>query len=71
MSTADIHHIYAPMLAVVDLVVSDDGAAVCPDLDSRQGVAVDVVPLDEASAVAEYVDSSLVPVINGVAPACK
>ena len=57
------------MLSVVDLVVPDDRAAVCPDLDPCQRVAVDVVPLDEASAVAEYVHAPLVAIINGVAPA--
>lgn len=41
-----IYHIDAAVLAVVDLVVAHDGAAVGPDLDSRQGVAVDVVALD-------------------------
>ena len=65
----DPHHVYAPVLPVVDLVVPDDGAAVGADLDPGQGVAVDVVALDEAPAVAEDVDSALVPVVDGVAPA--
>ena len=57
------------MLPVVDLVVPDDGAAVGADLDPCQGVAVDVVALDEAPAVTEDVDSPLVAVVDGVAPA--
>ena len=57
------------MLPVVDLVVPDDGAAVGADLDACQRVAVDVVALYEAPAVAEDVDSTLVPVEDGVAPA--
>lgn len=56
------------MLAVVDLVVPDNGTAVCPDLDSCQGIAIDVVSFDEASAVPEYINATLVAVENGVAP---
>lgn len=56
------------MLAIVDLVVSHYGTAVCPDLDPRQGVAIDVVSFDETSAVAENINASLVAVENGVAP---
>lgn len=63
-----IYHIDAAMLAIVDLVVSDDGAAVRPDLDSCQGVAVDVVSFDEASAIPENINSTLVAIKNGIAP---
>lgn len=56
------------MLSVVDLVVSYDGAAVRPDLDPCQGVTVDIIPLDEASPITEYVNSALVTVEDGVAP---
>lgn len=56
------------MLSVVDLVVSYDGAAVCPDLDPCQGVTVDIIPLNEASAVTEYVNATLVTVEDGVSP---
>lgn len=56
------------MLSVVDLVVSYDRAAVCPDLDPCQGVTVDIIPLNEASAVTEYVNATLVTVEDGVAP---
>ncbi|TNN50387.1 hypothetical protein EYF80_039422 [Liparis tanakae] len=47
------------MLAVVDLVVPDDRAAVRPDLDARQGVTVDVISFDEASAVTENINATL------------
>lgn len=56
------------MLAIVDLVVSDNGTTVCPDLNSCQGIAVDVISFDEASAVAKYINTTLVAVKNGVAP---
>lgn len=57
------------MLAVVDLVVAYDGAAVGADLNARQGVAVDVVTLYQTPPISKYVDASLVPVEDGVPPA--
>lgn len=66
--SARTHHIYSSVLAIVDLVVSDNGTTICPDLDSCQGVAVDVISFDEASAIAEYINTTLVAVKNGVAP---
>lgn len=65
------HHIYATVLAIVDLVVSDYGTAVCPDLDPCQGVAIDVVSFDETSTVAENINATLVAVENGVAPTSR
>lgn len=62
------HHIYSAVLAIVDLVVSDNGTTIRPDLDPCQGVAVDVISFDEASAVAKYINAALVAVKNGVAP---
>lgn len=56
------------MLAIVDLVVSDNGTTICPDLDSCQGVAIDVISFDEASAVTKYINTTLVAIKNGVAP---
>lgn len=56
------------MLAVVDLVVPDNRAAVCPDLNPCQGVPIDVVPFDEASAITENINTPLVAIKNGVAP---
>lgn len=56
------------MLAIVDLVVSDNRAAVRPDLDTCQGVTVDVVSLNEASAITENINATLVAIKNGVAP---
>lgn len=56
------------MLAIVDLVVPDNRAAVCPDLDSSQGIAVDVVSFDEASTITKNINATLVAVINGITP---
>lgn len=64
----NIYHVYSTVLAVVDLVVSDDWTAVGPDLYSCQGIAVDVVSFDEASAVAENINTALIAIENGVAP---
>lgn len=58
------------MLAIVDLVVSDNGAAVRPDLDSCEGVTVDVVSFNEASAVAKNVNATLIAIKNGITPVC-
>lgn len=56
------------MLAIMDLVVSDNGAAVRPDLDSCQGVTVDVVSFNEASAITKNVNATLIAIKNGIAP---
>lgn len=58
------------MLAIVDLIVPDDGAAVCPDLDSCEGVTVDVVSFDEASAIPENINATLIAIKNGITPVC-
>lgn len=63
------HHIYSAVLAIMDLVVSDNGTTICSDLDSCQGVAVDVISFDEASAIAENINTPLVAIKNGIAPA--
>lgn len=56
------------MLAVMDLVVPDNRAAVRPDLDSCQGVTIDVVSFDEASAVTKNINATLVAIKYGIAP---
>ena len=63
-----IYHIDAAMLSIVDLVVSDDRAAVRPDLDSCQGVTVDVVSFNETSAITKNINATLVAIENGIAP---
>ena len=68
LTKENIHHIYAAMLSVMDLVVPDNGTAVCPDLDSSQRVAVDVISLDKAATVTENVNATLVTIKNGIAP---
>lgn len=67
----NIYHVYATMLAIMDLVVPHNRAAVCPDLDSSQGVAINVVSFDEASAITKNINATLVAVINGVTPVFK
>lgn len=52
----------------MDLVVSDYGTAICPDLDSCQGIAIDVISFDETSAIAKNINTPLVAIKNGVAP---
>lgn len=64
----NIYHVYAAVLAIVDLVVSDDRAAVRPNLNSCQGITVDVVPFNETSAITENIHSTLVTIKDGVAP---
>lgn len=64
----NIYHIYSSMLAIMNLVVPDNRAAICPDLDSCQGVTIDVVSFNEASAITKNINSTLVTIKNGVAP---
>lgn len=64
----NIYHVYSTVLAVMDLVVSDNGTAVCPDLYSCQGIAVDVISFDEASTVTENINATLIAIENGIAP---
>lgn len=68
VTRVNTHHINAAMLAIMDLVVSDNRAAVCPDLDSRQGITINVVSFDEASAITKNINSTLVAIKNGIAP---
>lgn len=56
------------MLAIMDLVVSDNGTTVRPDLDSCQGVTVDVVSFNKASAITKNINATLVAIKNGIAP---
>lgn len=67
----NIYHIYATMLAIMDLVVPHNRAAVRPDLDSSQGIAVNVVSFYEASAIAKNINTALVAIINGITPVFK
>lgn len=48
--------------------MSDDWTAVGPNLYSCQGIPVDVISFDKASAVAEDVNATLIAVENSVAP---
>lgn len=64
----NIYHIYSSMLAIMNLVVPDNRAAICPDLDSCQGVTIDVVSFNEASAITKNINSTLVTIKNGIAP---
>lgn len=64
----NIYHIYSSMLAIMNLVVPDNRAAICPDLDSCQGITIDVVSFNEASAITKNINSTLVTIKNGIAP---
>ncbi len=66
-----MYHINAPMLSIVDLVVSHNGAAVGSDLDSRQGVTIDVITLYQTSSISKYVDPSLVTIKYSISPGNK
>lgn len=64
----NIYHVYSTVLAVMDLVVSDNWTAVCPDLYSCQGISIDVISFDEASTVTENINATLIAIENGIAP---
>lgn len=59
------------MLSIVDLVVPYNGAAVGSDLDSRQGVTIDIVTLYQTPSISKYVHPSLVTVEYCVSPGYK
>lgn len=59
------------MLPVVDLVVPYNGAAVGSDLDSRQGIAIDIVTLYQTPSISENVHPSLVTVEYSISPGNK
>lgn len=50
------------MLSIMDLVVPYNGAAISSDLDSRQGITIDIIILYQSPTIAKYVHSSLVAV---------
>lgn len=56
------------MLAIVDLVVSDNRTTVRSDLDSCEGVPIDVISFNKASAIAKNINTTLVAIKNGIAP---
>lgn len=59
------------MLSIVDLVVSYNGAAVGSDLNSRQGVTIDIVTLYQTPSISKYVHPSLVTVEYSISPGYK
>ena len=63
-----IYHIYATMLAIMDLVVSDNRTTVGPNLDSCQGIPMDVISLNKAPTITKNINTSLVAIKNGIAP---
>lgn len=50
------------MLSIMDLIMPYDRAAVGSDLDSRQGVTINIVTLYQTPAISKYVHTSLVTV---------
>lgn len=65
-----IYHVDAAVLSVVDLVVPYDWAAVGSDLDSRQGVPIDVITLYQTPPISKYVHPSLVSIEYSISPGC-
>lgn len=59
------------MLTIMDLVVPHDGAAVGSDLDSRQGVTIDVITFYQTPPISKYVDPSLVTIEYSISPGNK
>lgn len=59
------------MLTVVDLIVSDNRAAICPDLYPSQGISIDVVSFNETSAITKNIHSTLVAIEYSISPAVK
>jgi len=57
------------MKSMVDFVVSDDGVAASPHLNSCQCIAVDVIVLNQTAAFSKYVYAALMSVIDLVFPA--
>lgn len=64
-----IYHIDAPVLSIVNLVVPYNGATVGSDLDSRQGITVDIVTLYQTPSISKYVHPSLVTIEYSISPA--
>lgn len=62
--------INSAVLSVVDLVVPHDGITVCAYLYAGKSVPVDVVVLNEAAALPEYVHPALVAVVDLVPAYC-
>lgn len=67
----DIYHIDAPVLSIVDLVMPYNRAAVGSDLNTRQGIAIDVITLYQTPSISEYVHTSLVTIEYGVSTGGK
>jgi hypothetical protein len=63
-----LYHVDATMLSVVDLVVAYNWAAIGSNLDSSQSVAMDIIPLDQATPITKYVHAPLVTVKDCIAP---
>lgn len=59
------------MLSIMDLVVPYNGAAISSDLDSRQGITIDIVILYQTPTVTKYVHSSLVTIEYSVSAGYK
>lgn len=59
------------MLSIVDLVMPYNRAAVGSDLDSRQGVTIDIVTLYQTPPISKYVHASLVTVEYSVSTGKK
>jgi len=52
-------------------VVSDNGIAACPHLDTGQCIAIDVIVLDQPATFAEDVYSALMSIVDLILPAVR
>ena len=70
-AAAASYHVDPSMQSVVDFIVPDDGVAPSPHLYSCQGIAIDVIILDQTATFAKYVYATLMSVVDLVFPAQK
>ena len=53
------YYVYSSMETVMNLVVSNDRVAPCPNLDPRECVAMDIVVLEDTSTPSEKIHAPL------------
>lgn len=65
------YHIYTSMLSIVDTIPPYDRITIGTDLNTSQGITMNVVVLNKATPFTEYVHASLMPVIDFIGSAGK
>ena len=68
-ATAAAYHVDPAMESVVDFIVSDDRVAPSSHLYSCQGIAIDVIILNQTATFSKYVYATLMSVVYLVFPA--